>query len=127
LGVGLKNCVPGQGNLLYNLSDSHHWLCQTSLRRGTVYLSGKGQRRSAYQFLVLYLSNTKYNMENTDLRKTGAENIIGKFSKKHSSQHIIPVRTVRSSWNNIYMTARQAETILMLSDFLKNPSGDSKH
>jgi hypothetical protein len=32
-------------------------------------------------------------MENTiDLRKTGAENIIGKFSKKHSSQHIIPVR-----------------------------------
>jgi hypothetical protein len=30
-------------------------------------------------------------MENTiDLRKTGAENIIGK--SKHSSQHIIPVR-----------------------------------
>jgi hypothetical protein len=29
---------------------------------------------------------------------------------------------------NIYMTARQAETILMLSDFLeKRPSGDSKH
>jgi hypothetical protein len=25
------------------------------------------------------------------------------------------------------MTARQAETILMLSDFLKRPSGDSKH
>jgi hypothetical protein len=25
------------------------------------------------------------------------------------------------------MTARQAETILMLSDFLENPSGDSKH
>jgi hypothetical protein len=31
-------------------------------------------------------------MENTiDLRKTGAENIIGKFSKKHSST-FIPVR-----------------------------------
>jgi hypothetical protein len=29
---------------------------------------------------------------------------------------------------NIYMTARQAETILMLSDFLeKRPSGISKH
>jgi hypothetical protein len=58
-------------------------------------------------------------MENTiDLRKTGAENIIGKFSKKHSFNILyLYVRTVRSS--NIYMT-RQAETILMLSDFLKN-------
>jgi hypothetical protein len=37
--------------------------------------------------------------------------------------------TVRSSWEQISgMTARQAETILMLSDFLeKRPSGDSKH
>jgi hypothetical protein len=62
-------------------------------------------------------------MENTiDLRKTGAENIIGKFSKKHSSQHIIPVRENGSFivGANIYMTARQAETILMLSDFLEN-------
>jgi hypothetical protein len=68
-------------------------------------------------------------MENTiDLRKTGAENIIGKFSKKHSSQHIIPVRENGSFiGSNIYMTARQAETILMLSDFGKRPSGDSKH
>jgi hypothetical protein len=65
-------------------------------------------------------------MENTiDLRKTGAENI-GKFSKKHSSQHIIPVRENGSFIENIYMTARQAETILMLSDFLKN-ARDSKH
>jgi hypothetical protein len=61
-------------------------------------------------------------MENTiDLRKTGAENIIGKFSKKHSSQHIIPVRENGSFIEHIYMTARQAETILMLSDFLKTP------
>jgi hypothetical protein len=63
-------------------------------------------------------------MENTiDLRKTGAENIIGKFSKTFF-QHIIPVRvrTVRSSWEQIStLTARQAETILMLSDFLKTP------
>jgi hypothetical protein len=49
--------------------------------------------------------------------------------KKHSSQHIIPVRENGSFIvGNIYMTARQAETILMLSDFLeKRPSGDSKH
>jgi hypothetical protein len=69
-------------------------------------------------------------MENTiDLRKTGAENIIGKFSKKHSSQHIIPVRENGSFivGATFYMTARQAETILMLSDFGKRPSGDSKH
>jgi hypothetical protein len=60
-------------------------------------------------------------MENTiDLRKTGAENIIGKFSKTFFSTYYT-VRTVRSSGANIYMTARQAETILMLSDFLKTP------
>jgi hypothetical protein len=61
-------------------------------------------------------------MENTiDLRKTGAENIIGKFSKKHSSQHIIPVRENGSFivGATFYMTARQAE-ILMLSDSWKN-------
>jgi hypothetical protein len=48
-------------------------------------------------------------MENTiDLRKTGAENIIGKFSKKHSSQHIIPVRENGSFivGANIYMTLK---------------------
>jgi hypothetical protein len=59
-------------------------------------------------------------MENTiDLRKTGAENIIGKFSK--NILLIIPVRENGSFivGANIYMTARQAETILMLSDFLE--------
>jgi hypothetical protein len=52
-------------------------------------------------------------MENTiDLRKTGAENIIGKFSKNILLNILyLYVRTVRSSWENIYMTARQAETI----------------
>jgi hypothetical protein len=69
-------------------------------------------------------------MENTiDLRKTGAENIIGN-SVKTFFQHIIPVRENGSFIGSkiSYMTARQAETILMLSDFLeKRPSGDSKH
>jgi hypothetical protein len=68
-------------------------------------------------------------MENTiDLRKTGAENIIGKFSKNI----LLNILYLRENGSfivgaNIYMTARQAETILMLSDFGKNPSGDSKH
>jgi hypothetical protein len=69
-------------------------------------------------------------MENTiDLRKTGAENIIGKFSKNI----LLNILYLRENGSfivgaNIYMTARQAETILMLSDFLeKRPSGDSKH
>jgi hypothetical protein len=70
-------------------------------------------------------------MENTiDLRKTGAENIIGKFSKNILLNILylyVRERFVHRG-TNIYMTARQAETILMLSDFLeKRPSGDSKH
>jgi hypothetical protein len=67
-------------------------------------------------------------MENTiDLRKTGAENIIGKFSKNILLNILyLYVRTVRSSWDK-YLHDCQAETIL-ISDFLeKRPSGDSKH
>jgi hypothetical protein len=61
-------------------------------------------------------------MENTiDLRKTGAENIINSVKNILLNILYLYVRTVRSSWSNIYMTARQAETILMLSDFLETP------
>jgi hypothetical protein len=59
-------------------------------------------------------------MENTDLRKTGAENIIGKFSKNILSTYYTRENGSFIVGANIYMTARQAETILMLSDFLKN-------
>jgi hypothetical protein len=66
-------------------------------------------------------------MENTiDLRKTGAENIIGKFDRIPTSPHIIPVRE-RGSYivgANIYMSARQAEAILMLSDFIEGAPFD---
>jgi hypothetical protein len=58
-------------------------------------------------------------MENTiDLRKTGAENIIGKFSKNILLNIFVVSSFIVGA--NIYMTARQAETILMLSDFWKN-------
>jgi hypothetical protein len=91
--LGLKNCARTSKESLYNLSDSYVSY-YSNLSERYVYLKEKGSVVLSYQFLVLYLSSTqKYNMENTiDLRKTGAENIIGKFSKKHSSQHIIPVR-----------------------------------
>jgi hypothetical protein len=64
---------------------------------------GKGSVVLSYQFLVLYLVVRKtYNMENTiDLRKTGAENIIGKFSKNILLNILyLYVRTVRS-WEQI--------------------------
>jgi hypothetical protein len=64
-------------------------------------------------------------MENTiDLRKTGAENIIGKFSKKNILLNILYLVRENGSFiveQYLHMTARQAETILMLSDFLKTP------
>jgi hypothetical protein len=81
--------VPGQSKeSLYNLSDSLRGYIQTSLRE--VCLSqGKGQRRSVLSIpRTIYLSKKTYNMENTiDLRKTGAENIIGKFSKTFFSTY----------------------------------------
>jgi hypothetical protein len=89
--LGLKK--PGQSKeSLYNLSDSLREQYSNLSSRG-MFISRKKGSVVLVQFLVLYLSSTQtYNMENTiDLRKT-AENIIGKFSKKHSSQHIIPVR-----------------------------------
>jgi hypothetical protein len=88
--LGLKNCARTKQGIFYNLSDSLRGYSNLSSER-YVYLKEKGSVVLSYQFLVLYLSSTQktYNMENTiDLRKTGAENIIGKFSKKHSSQYI---------------------------------------
>jgi hypothetical protein len=61
-------------------------------------------------------------MENTiDLRKTGAENIIGNSVKNILLNILYLYVRTGSSGANIYMTARQAETILMLSDSWKTP------
>jgi hypothetical protein len=63
-------------------------------------------------------------MENTiDLRKTGAENIIGKFSKKNILLNILYlyVRTVRSSWSNIYTWLLVKLKLFSCYRFLETP------
>jgi hypothetical protein len=68
-------------------------------------------------------------MENTiDLRKTGAENIIGN-SVKHSfsTYYVCNVRTVRSSWEQISDCSSSWNYSHAIWFPWKRPSGDSKH